>query len=160
MNESTGTAYQCWTCGMTVPQDQSHECPGKFGPRPGTGWLDGIGTVRPCSDCGVLVAGGPTRCLLCAQKVAPMIPIPYHHSGNIVHVEWRQPVEAPQHVRTILIDYQGVVYAGVFLLPSQPHRDAMVFRYPEDLSPVRLADCDYWADLPGRPYQPEQEAQP
>jgi hypothetical protein len=63
------TAYQCWTCGQTVPQDQPHECPGKAGPRPGTGWLDGIGTVRPCLDCGVLVAGGPTRCIRCVRDI-------------------------------------------------------------------------------------------
>lgn len=66
---TSGTVYQCWTCGMAVPQDAPHECPGKAGPRPGTGWLDGIGTVRACVDCGVLVAGGPTRCIPCARKV-------------------------------------------------------------------------------------------
>jgi len=75
-------------------------------------------------------------------------------SGNIVHVEWKLPVEAPRHVKTILIVYDGVVYSGVFSLPNPPHRDAKVIRFPEDLSPVRLADCDYWADLPERPYQP------
>ncbi len=25
-------------------------------------------TVRPCRDCGVLICGGPTRCLYCAAK--------------------------------------------------------------------------------------------
>jgi hypothetical protein len=75
------------------------------------------------------------------------------HSGNVVHVEWKLPVEAPQHVKTILIVYEGIVYSGVFSLPNPPHRDAKVIRFPEDLSPVRLADCDYWADLPERPYQ-------
>ncbi len=78
MNESTGTAYRCWACGMTVTQDQSHECPGKVGPRPGTGWLDGIGTVRACLDCGVLVAGGLTRCMNCAQKVGPKFTVEYN----------------------------------------------------------------------------------
>jgi hypothetical protein len=75
------------------------------------------------------------------------------HSGNIVHVEWKLPVEAPQHVKTILIVYEGVVYSGVFSLPNPPHRDARVIRFPEDLSPVRLTDCDYWSDLPERPYR-------
>jgi len=32
-----------------------------------TGFIDGIGTVRACLDCGVLVAGGPTRCTPCAR---------------------------------------------------------------------------------------------
>lgn len=31
-------------------------------------FISGIGTVRPCNDCGVLIAGGPTRCLLCARE--------------------------------------------------------------------------------------------
>ena len=26
-------------------------------------------TVRACRDCGVLIAGGPTRCLYCADKL-------------------------------------------------------------------------------------------
>lgn len=47
------------------------------GPRPGTGWIDGIGTVRACLDCGVLVAGGPTRCMDCAQKVGPKFTVEY-----------------------------------------------------------------------------------
>ena len=75
MNESSGTVYHCGTCGMTVPQDQSHECPGKFGSR--LGWLDGIGTVRACLDCGVLVAGGLTRCMNCAQRVGPEFTVEY-----------------------------------------------------------------------------------
>jgi len=77
----------------------------------------------------------------------------HFHSGNVVHIEWNLPVEAPQHTNTILIVHWGVVYAGVFSLLKPPHPDAMVIRYPEDLSPVRLADCDYWADLPERPYR-------
>jgi hypothetical protein len=75
------------------------------------------------------------------------------HSGNVVHVEWKLPVEAPQHTKTILIVHWGTVYSGVFSLPKPPHQDAKVILFPEDLSPVRLADCDYWADLPERPYQ-------
>jgi hypothetical protein len=35
----------------------------------GTGWIEGIGTVRPCIDCGLLVVGGPTRCLGCVRKI-------------------------------------------------------------------------------------------
>jgi hypothetical protein len=76
-----------------------------------------------------------------------------HYSGNIVCVEWKLTVAAPQHSKTILVVYNGVVWPGVFSLPRPPHRDAMVILYPEDFSPVRLADCDYWADLPERPYQ-------
>jgi hypothetical protein len=26
-------------------------------------------TIRPCRDCGLLICGGPTRCLYCAEKV-------------------------------------------------------------------------------------------
>ena len=30
-------------------------------------YVEGIGTVRECLDCGCLVAGGPTRCIHCAN---------------------------------------------------------------------------------------------
>lgn len=32
-------------------------------------YLPGLGTIRPCLDCGALVAGGPTRCGRCAKDV-------------------------------------------------------------------------------------------
>lgn len=92
---TSGTAYQCWTCGMTVPQDQPHECPGKSGPRPGTGWLDGIGTVRACIDCGVLVAGGPTRCIPCAQQVGPKFTVEYDPAEG-------EPVARLTRARTLI----------------------------------------------------------
>jgi hypothetical protein len=47
------------------------------GAQPGTGFIDGIGTVRACLDCGVLVAGGQTRCMKCAQKVGPKFTVEY-----------------------------------------------------------------------------------
>ena len=75
-----------------------------------------------------------------------------NHPSNIVHIEWRLPVEAPDGLQTVLIVYEGTVYCGVFCPPARPHRDARVIRYPEDLSPVRLADCDYWSYLPPPPY--------
>lgn len=31
-------------------------------------YIEGFGTVRECRDCGVLVAGGPTRCIRCANE--------------------------------------------------------------------------------------------
>lgn len=31
-------------------------------------------TVRPCCDCGVLICGGPTRCLYCAAKLPTSAP--------------------------------------------------------------------------------------
>ena len=33
-------------------------------------YIDGIGTVRQCLDCGSLVGGGPTRCKWCAELSA------------------------------------------------------------------------------------------
>ena len=33
-----------------------------------SGFLPEIGTIRACIDCGVLVSGGPTRCVICADK--------------------------------------------------------------------------------------------
>ena len=33
-----------------------------------TAFIQGLGTVRQCTDCGCLVAGGPTRCGRCAEK--------------------------------------------------------------------------------------------
>ena len=35
----------------------------------GESYLPGLGTVRPCLDCGCLVPGGPTRCKRCAKEV-------------------------------------------------------------------------------------------
>jgi len=34
-------------------------------------FVSGIGTVRECIDCGALIAGGPTRCIRCAETGAP-----------------------------------------------------------------------------------------
>jgi len=31
-------------------------------------FIDGLGTVRACSDCGVLVVGGVTRCNRCVDR--------------------------------------------------------------------------------------------
>lgn len=73
--------------------------------------------------------------------------------GNIVEVEWQLPVNAPEKAQTILIVHDGTVYAGVFM-PTKLWREARVIRYPEDLPSVALADCDYWAALPSRPYIP------
>ena len=36
-----------------------------------TGYIEGIGTVRECIDCGVIVVGGPTRCTRCAKFGPP-----------------------------------------------------------------------------------------
>jgi len=32
-------------------------------------FINGLGTVRECVDCACLVAGGPTRCIACANGV-------------------------------------------------------------------------------------------
>lgn len=37
-------------------------------PSKDSSYLPGLGTIRPCLDCGCLTAGGPTRCLKCAGK--------------------------------------------------------------------------------------------
>lgn len=34
-------------------------------------FIMGLGTIRICIDCGILVAGGPTRCVRCAKEGAP-----------------------------------------------------------------------------------------
>ena len=34
-------------------------------------FVDGVGTVRECKDCGALIAGGPVRCIRCAKEGAP-----------------------------------------------------------------------------------------
>ena len=34
-------------------------------------YVEGIGTVRNCLDCGCLIAGGPTRCVRCAKEGRP-----------------------------------------------------------------------------------------
>jgi hypothetical protein len=57
----------CDSCPPATPRRNP-----QAGPRPGTGWLDGIGTVRACIDCGVLVAGGPTRCVTCTYNRVPV----------------------------------------------------------------------------------------
>lgn len=72
--------------------------------------------------------------------------------GNIVEIEWQLPVCAPAVAQTILIVHDGTVYAGVFV-PATLWTEARVIRYPEDYLPVSLADCDYWAALPSRPYR-------
>lgn len=77
MNESSSTAYHCSDCGKVMPQDMSHRCYTSSSVVSGTGYIDGIGTVRACIDCGVLVAGGPTRCMDCAQKVGPKFTVEY-----------------------------------------------------------------------------------
>ncbi len=33
-------------------------------------YIEGLGTVRQCIDCGCLVSGGPTRCAWCAELSA------------------------------------------------------------------------------------------
>ena len=37
----------------------------------GEAYIEGLGTVRACLDCGCLVLGGPTRCAACADKAPP-----------------------------------------------------------------------------------------
>lgn len=45
-------------------------------------FIYGIGTVRECMGCGALIAGGPTRCIRCAETGDPVrrrrfrIPLP------------------------------------------------------------------------------------
>jgi hypothetical protein len=77
MNTSSGTAYQCSDCGKVMPQGTPHRCVSTAGAVPGTGFIDGIGTVRACLDCGVLVAGGPTRCIQCAAMVGSKFTVEY-----------------------------------------------------------------------------------
>ena len=36
-------------------------------------FVEGIGTVRECVDCGCLIAGGPTRCIRCVKEGKPGI---------------------------------------------------------------------------------------
>lgn len=75
---NSGTAYQCSDCGKIMPQDMSHCCISTGGSLPpGTGWIDGVGTVRACIDCGVLVVGGLTRCMSCAQAAPPKFVVEY-----------------------------------------------------------------------------------
>jgi len=74
---NSGTTYQCSDCGKIMAQDMTHRCVSTAGANPGTGFIDGIGTVRACLDCGVLVAGGPTRCMECAQMVGPKFTVEY-----------------------------------------------------------------------------------
>lgn len=79
MNESSSTVYYCDDCGKAMPHGwaQSYRCTSTTGALPGTGFIEGIGTVRACLDCGVLVAGGGTRCMTCAQKVGPKFTVEY-----------------------------------------------------------------------------------
>ena len=88
MNESSSTAYQCSDCGKVMPQDMSHRCISTAGALPGTGFIDGIGTVRACLDCGVLVAGGVTRCMACAQKIGPKFTVEYDDADAPSSVVW------------------------------------------------------------------------
>jgi len=45
-------------------------------------YIQGLGTVQPCIDCKCLIAGGPTRCIRCADKhwkrVYGLVDIPRH----------------------------------------------------------------------------------
>ena len=34
-------------------------------------FIQGIGTVRACVDCGCLISGGPTRCVCCVDRQYP-----------------------------------------------------------------------------------------
>jgi hypothetical protein len=74
---TTANAMHCDDCGKIIPYGMTHHCTATAGAQSGSGWLDGIGTVRACLDCGVLVAGGVTRCLACAQKVRPKFNVEY-----------------------------------------------------------------------------------
>lgn len=42
---------------------------------PSQSYIEGLGTVRVCHDCGCLVAGGPTRCVRCAKEGPPRYPL-------------------------------------------------------------------------------------
>lgn len=90
MNESSSTVYYCDDCGKAMPHEwaQSHRCTSTTGALPGTGFIEGIGTVRACLDCGVLVAGGVTRCMACAQKVRPKFTVEYDDADAPSSVVW------------------------------------------------------------------------
>lgn len=79
MNESSGTAYQCPHCGKSMPAQwaASHRCVSASDLSPGTGYIESIGIVHACINCGVLVAGGPTRCIQCAAMVGPKFTVEY-----------------------------------------------------------------------------------
>lgn len=44
-------------------------------------YIDGLGTVRACLDCDVLVSGGPTRCNQCANGTTSV-----QYDGGIIRV--------------------------------------------------------------------------
>ena len=45
-------------------------------------FIKGLGTVRACIDCGVLVSGGPTRCNYCVSLMTTMAPALSKTSGE------------------------------------------------------------------------------
>lgn len=46
-------------------------------------YVPGLGTVRPCRDCGCLVAGGPTRCRPCATRADDLFHGRTPHRGQV-----------------------------------------------------------------------------
>lgn len=117
--------YNCPDCGVILPPGSPHDCPAKPGPRPGTGWIDGIGTVRACIDCGVLVAGGPTRCMGCAQKVGPKFTVEYDDADAPSNMVWLALRDLP--VGAVFETEEGVhaVKSEYLLRPDEPDSPAM-----------------------------------
>lgn len=54
---------------------------------------------------------------------------------------WLSPDTAPAEPCTILVDFEGQIWPGVYA-------NGRVQRYPEDFSPIRLSDCACWCRLP------------
>ena len=50
----------------------------KLNPEISEAFIPGIGTVRACINCGVLIAGGPTRCMRCVDEMRD-VPCPYKY---------------------------------------------------------------------------------
>lgn len=71
-------------------------------------------TVRSCSDCGVLVVGGPTRCTRCAMH-DPMIP------SDDIHRRRMAKAAAKKAVRPFLNEKEFLQFSralrGVFTEP-------------------------------------------
>lgn len=65
-------------------------------------------------------------------------------------ITWYTPAESrPRQATTIIVDYGGVSFSGVY----NPQRGEVV-RYPEDFPPVKLDACSRWCHLPV--FVPEQ----
>ena len=78
-------------------------------------FIKGLGTVRACIDCGVLVSGGPTRCKYCTNTTPNMEPAlsktsKDNHEGSLSRKESGAGVHAPHDISKGVwakLDYLG-----------------------------------------------------